>query len=87
MYIWLIGTYSWLLYEFQLFQSKDTRPVVNAMEDALIRRYPKSRYLVASLMDKLQIYVYQFFPVSVYNFLHLQIFKAIKSSGDLEKFQ
>ena len=66
---------------------KDTRPVVNAMEDALIRRYPKSRYLVASLMDKLQIYVYQFFPVSVYNFLHLQIFKAIKSSGALETLQ
>ena len=55
--------------KLSLFQVKDTRPVLNAIENALIRRYPKSRYLVASLSEKVLIYIYQFFPVSVYTFL------------------
>ena len=57
------------------------------MEDALIRRYPKSRYLVASFLEKVFIYVYQFFPVSVYTFLFLKPFNAIKDSGAFETYQ
>jgi hypothetical protein len=32
------------------------------MQDALIRRYPKSRYFVATLADKIVVYFHQFFP-------------------------
>ena len=78
---------SFILVNRLLSQVKDTRPVVNAMEDALIRRYPKSRYLVASFLEKVFIYVYQFFPVSVYTFLFLKPFNAIKDSGAFETYQ
>ena len=51
------------------------------MEDALIRRYPKSRYLVAAFGEKVLVYIYQFFPVSVYTFLSLKCFNILKDSG------
>ena len=42
------------------------------MEDALIRRYPKSRYFVASILDKALAYFYQFLPTFVYDFIMLK---------------
>ena len=42
------------------------------MEDALIRRYPKSRYFVASFLDKALAYFYQFFPTFIYDFVMLK---------------
>ena len=46
-----------------------TAIVMNAMEDALIRRYPKSSYFVASFSDKTIAYFYQFFPTFIYDFM------------------
>ena len=55
--------------------------VVNAMEDALIRRYPKSRYLVASLLDKGCAYLYQFFPTFVFDFITLKGYDKLKADA------
>ena len=60
------------------FQNKDASPVVCAMEDALTRRYPKSRYFVASPFDKALAYFYQFFPTFVYDFITLKTYDKFK---------
>ena len=49
-----------------------TAIVMNAMEDALIRRYPKSRYFVVSFLDKTIAHFYQFFPTFIYDFITLK---------------
>ena len=56
-------------------------PVVNAMEDALIRRYPKSRYFVASPFDKGLAYFYQFFPTFVFDFITLKGYDQVKADA------
>ena len=63
------------------FRTKDVSPVVNAIEDALIRRYPKSRHFVASPFDKGCAYFYQFFPTFLYDFLMLKGYDKLKADA------
>ena len=59
------------MYFLCIEQERDSSFVVDSMADSIYRLHPKNRYFEASLFDKVTIYMIQFLPSALTDWLRL----------------